>query len=203
MSDSVQPHRWQPPRLLHPWDSPGKSTGVGCHCLLQCMKVKSESEVTQSCPTLSDPMDCSPPGSSVHGIFQARVLKWGAIAFSVCSQKWCQIAKANLRERNKAGGINLPDFRLYYKSTVIKKQNKTVLVQKQAHYQWNRIGSPQVNPHSYSQLIYNEIGKRRKDSLFNMWSWENWTSTCKRTRWENSLTSFTKINSEWIKDLSV
>ena len=65
-----------------PWDSPGKNTGVGCHFLLQCMKVKSESEVTQSCPTPSDPMDCSPPGSSVHGIFQARVLEWGAIAFS-------------------------------------------------------------------------------------------------------------------------
>ena len=64
------------------WDSPGKNTGVGCHFLLQCMKVKSESEVPQSCPTLSDPMDCSLPGSSIHGIFQARVLEWGAIAFS-------------------------------------------------------------------------------------------------------------------------
>ena len=61
---------------------PGKNTGVGCHFLLQCMKVKRESEVTQSCPTLSDPMDCSLPGSSIHGIFQARVLEWGAIAFS-------------------------------------------------------------------------------------------------------------------------
>ena len=69
----------QPPR---PWDSPGKNTGVGCHFLLQCMKVKSESEVAQSCPTLRYPMDCSPSGSSVHGIFQARVLEWGAIAFS-------------------------------------------------------------------------------------------------------------------------
>ena len=74
MSDSVRPHRWQPIRLPRPWDSPGKTTGVGCHFLLQCMKVKSESEVTQSCPTLSDPMDCSLTGSSVHGIFQARVL---------------------------------------------------------------------------------------------------------------------------------
>ena len=64
------------------WDSPGKNTGVGCHFLLQCMKVKSESEITQSCLTLSKPMDCSPPGSSIHGIFQARVLEWGAIAFS-------------------------------------------------------------------------------------------------------------------------
>ena len=82
MSDSVQPHRWQPTRLLCPWDSPGKNTGVGCHFLLQCMKVKSENEVAQSCPTPSDPIDCSPPGPSVHGIFQARVLEWGAIAFS-------------------------------------------------------------------------------------------------------------------------
>ena len=68
--------------LPRPWDSPGKNTGVGCHFLLQCMKVKSESEVTQSCLTLSDPMDCSLPSSSIHGIFQARVLEWGAIAFS-------------------------------------------------------------------------------------------------------------------------
>ena len=122
----MRPHRWQPTRLPRPWDSPGKNTGVGCHfllhcmkvksenevaqscltlrnpmdysppgssihgifhgvgchCLLQCMKVKSQSEVAQSCPTPSDPMDCSLPGSSVHGIFQARVLEWGAIAFS-------------------------------------------------------------------------------------------------------------------------
>ena len=83
VSDSVRPHRRQPTRLRCPWDSPGKNTGVGCHFLLQCMKVKSESEVAQSCLTLSEPMDCSPPGSSVHGIFQARVLEWGAIAFSV------------------------------------------------------------------------------------------------------------------------
>ena len=79
---TLQPHRWQPTRLPHPWDSPGKNTGVGCHFLLQCMKVKSESEVAQLCPTPSGPRDCSPPGPSVHGIFQARVLEWGAIAFS-------------------------------------------------------------------------------------------------------------------------
>ena len=83
MSDSVRPHRQQPTRLPRPWDSPGKNTGVGCHFLLQCMKVKSENAVAQSCPTLSDPMDCSPPGPSVYGIFQARLLEWGAIAFSV------------------------------------------------------------------------------------------------------------------------
>ena len=93
MSDSVRPHRQQPTRLPRPWDSPGKNTiylygnlpffGVGCHFLLQCMKVKRESEVTQLCPTLGDPMDCSLPGSFIHGIFQARVLEWGAIAFSI------------------------------------------------------------------------------------------------------------------------
>ena len=73
VSDSVRPH---------PWDSPGENTGVGCHFLLQCRKVKSESKVAQPCLTLRDPMDCSLPGSSIHGNFQARVLEWGATAFS-------------------------------------------------------------------------------------------------------------------------
>ena len=80
---TLRPHRQQPSRFRCPWDSPGKNTGVGCHFLFQCMKVKSESEVAQLCPSPSDPMDCSPPGSSVHGSFQARVLEWGARAFSV------------------------------------------------------------------------------------------------------------------------
>ena len=94
MSDSLQPHRRQPTRMLHPWDSPGKNTGVGCHFLLQCMKGKSESEceVAQLCPTLSDPMDYSLPGSSIHGIFQARILEWGA----------------NLDSILKSGDITLP-----------------------------------------------------------------------------------------------
>ena len=83
---TVRPHRRQPTRLPCPGDSPGKNTGVGCHFLLQCMKVKRESEAAQWCPTLSDPKDCSLPGSSVHGIFQARVLEWGAIALDTC--KW-------------------------------------------------------------------------------------------------------------------
>ena len=82
MSDSVRPHGLQPTRLPHPWNSQGKNTGVGCHFLLQCMKVKGENEVAQLCPTLRDPMDCSLPGSSVHGIFQARTLEWVVIAFS-------------------------------------------------------------------------------------------------------------------------
>ena len=86
MSDSVRPHRRQPTRLPRPWDSPGKNTGVGCHFLLQYMKEKSENEVAQSSRTLSDPMDCSLPGSSVHGIFQARVLEW--VSLASCPKKF-------------------------------------------------------------------------------------------------------------------
>ena len=86
---TVRPQRRQPTRLRRPWDSPGKNTGVGCHFLLQCRQVKSESEVAQLCLALSDPMDCSPPVSSVHGIFQARVLEWGAIAFSSSVAQSC------------------------------------------------------------------------------------------------------------------
>ena len=91
---TLRPQRRQPTRLPRPLDSPGWNTGVGCHFLLQCMKVKSESEVAQSCPILSDPMACSPPGSHAHGIFQARVLERGAIAFSktvsldFCNFRW-------------------------------------------------------------------------------------------------------------------
>ena len=85
---TVRPHRQQPTRLLRPWESPGKNTGVGCLFLLQCIEVKSESEVAQSCLTLSDPMNCSLPGSSVHGVFQARVLEWFAIAFSDLTSIW-------------------------------------------------------------------------------------------------------------------
>ena len=92
-SDSVCPHRWQPTRLPCPGDFPVKNTGVGCHFLLQCRKVKSESEVAQSYLTLSDPVDCSPPGSSIHGIFQARVLEWGAIAFSEGEERKSKISQ--------------------------------------------------------------------------------------------------------------
>ena len=97
MSHSVRPHTWQHNRLPRPWDSPGKNTGVGCHFLLQCMKVKSESKVAQSCLTPRDPMDCSLPGSSVHGIFQARVLEWGAIAFSARKPYWDAVSYIQLQ----------------------------------------------------------------------------------------------------------
>ena len=95
----MQPHRQQPTRLPRPWDSPGKNTGVGCHFLLQCMKVKSESEVAQSCPTLSDPMDWSLTGSSVQRIFQARVLEWGVIAFN--TQKICPFHYRGLKCKSR------------------------------------------------------------------------------------------------------
>ena len=92
----MQPYRRQPTRLPCTWDSPGKNTGVGCHFLLQCMKVKTESEVTQSRSTLSDPMDCSLPGSSAHGIFQARVLEWSAILL-LSVQLSCSVVSNSLR----------------------------------------------------------------------------------------------------------
>ena len=91
----VRPHRRQPTRLCRPWDSPGKNTGVGWHCLLHCVKVKSESEVAQSRPTRSNPMDCSLPGSSTHGIFKARVLEWLAIAFSEVFWDLCKLLLPN------------------------------------------------------------------------------------------------------------
>ena len=103
MPNSVRSHRWQPTRLPHPWDSPGKNTGVGCHFPLQCMKGKSESEVAQSCPTPSNPMDCSPPGSSIHGILQARGLEWGAIAFS----KWQLVVKNPPAKARDSGDVGL------------------------------------------------------------------------------------------------
>ena len=99
VSHSVRPQRRQPTRLPCPWDSPGKNTGVGCHFLLQCMKVKSESEDAQSYLNLSDPMDCSLPGSSVQGIFQARVLEWGVIAFSEVQSRSQQIDQSKGRSQ--------------------------------------------------------------------------------------------------------
>ena len=104
MSDSARPHRRQPTRLPCPWDSPGKNTGVGCHLLLQCMKVKSEREVAQSSPTPSDPMDCSLPSSSIHGIFQARVLEWGAIEIS---SKFIKVPTLYCTEYVKAWDLGL------------------------------------------------------------------------------------------------
>ena len=110
VSDSVRPHRRQPTRLPLPWDSPGKNAGVGFQFLLQYMKVKSENEVAQSCLTLCHPMDCSLPGSSIHGIFQARVLEWVAIAFSIRKLIILKLTYQYINHKYLINNIELANF---------------------------------------------------------------------------------------------
>ena len=123
MSDSVRLHRRQPTRLPCPWDSPGKNTRMGCHFLLQCRKVKSESEVAESCLTLSDPMDCGPPGSSIHGIFQARLLEWGATGVT---------GKFGLGVQNEAGQMLIE----FCQENVLVTANTLFQQHKKSLYTW-------------------------------------------------------------------
>ena len=151
MSDSVRPHRRQPTRLPCPWDSPGKNTGVGCHFLLQCMKVTSEREVTQSCLTLHDPMDCSPPGSSVPGILQARVLEWGAIAFSSLAHGWSPNAftQTQVIPIPKALAVATPPAKGRDEATCLRSQIYSVLgsefEHRQAGSRAHRLSQPAVH----------------------------------------------------------
>ena len=132
VSNSVRPQRRQPTRLPCPWDSPGKYTGVGCHFLLQCMKMKSESEVAQSCPILSNPMDCSLPGSSIHGIFQARVLEWSMhfinsgidISLPFLLMKWVLLSEAIYKMMSKGKHFSFKKLLKFYVLLLVKWAGK-------------------------------------------------------------------------------
>ena len=174
MSDSVRPHRRQPTRLPRPWDSPGKNTGVGCHLLLQCMKVKSESEVAQSCPTLSDPVDCSLPGSSVHGIPQARTLEWGAITFSAVT--------ANIPKRNRSTCLFTRWVVAWFMTHSIKPIRSSKKKKKTRYY---------MLP---NQRIYDFLSSCQRD-----WTWVEscfciYQSVCEIYNWQKTMWTYISKN---------
>ena len=176
VSNSVRPHRQQPTRLHCPWGSPGKNTGVGCHFLLQCMKVKSESEVAQSCPTLSDPMDCSLPGSSIRGISQERVLEWGAIAFS----RWVKQSWSKKKKRQSCVSIKLykgrwhdrmdlahkPEFADPWDKTWMSLQNRLKMPNLRSHWKLHCFSCPVLLNHAQHYLRFFSESSPSSNSMF-------------------------------------
>ena len=200
MSDSVGPHRRQPTRLLCPQDSPGKNTGVGCHFLLQFLDWKNQYYKNDYTTQSNLQIQCN-PYQITNGIFHRTRTK---ILQFVWKHKRPWIAKAILGKKMKLE-----------QSTVLTSDYKATVIKTVLHWhknrnidQWNKIESPEINPHtsSYGHLIFDKGGKNiqfRKDSFFNKPCLENWIATCKRMKLEHFLTPYTKINSKWIKDLSV
>ena len=170
MSDSVWPHRRQPTRLPHPWDSPGKNTGVGCHFLLQCMEVKSEREVAQSCPTLNDPMDYSLPGSSIHGVFQARVLEWGAIAFSKIISIYVKFCLRAIFLGSWLVGILLI-------MRIMKLQSCEVLQRTPRLHCVHLLCSRKTS-------LPRKTLVKRKPCFFSLWRWAHWGGKKYSSEWE-------------------
>ena len=156
----MRPQRWTSTRLPHPWDSPGKNTGVGCHFLLRCMKVKSESEAAPLCPTLSDPMDFSLPGSSIHGIFQARVLEWVAIAFSITL----------LYSKNEYSIVNQVYFNKILKTTTVWSAPRSVL---------NASHNASLNPPNFECWAMGDTRCPYMRKLSSMWEYVS-TDICER-----------------------
>ena len=152
----MRPHRRQPTRLLHPWDSPGKGTGVGCHCLLQCMKVKVK---VKSCPTLCDPINRSLPGSSIHGIFQGRVLEWGAIAFSelLTYKSIYELKQHNLNRTIIWGWLEIWTLTNHmYEHTVMWRSHRYTL-QKSGKIYWEKSTKRELRVHICSHYLFTLI----------------------------------------------
>ena len=179
VSDSVRPHRRQPTRLRRPWDSQGKNTGVGCHLLLQGMKVISESEVAQSFPTLCNPMDCSPPGSSTHGIFQARVLEWVTIAFSY--QK--QILKRGVKNAGELykKDLNDPDncdgVIIHLEPDILEREVKWAL----GSITMNKASGGDGIPAELFQILKDDAVKVLYSVCQQIWKTQQWPQDWKRS----------------------
>ena len=148
MSDSVRPHKQQPTRLPRPWDCSGKNTGVGCHFLLQCMKLKRESEIAQSCPTLSDPMDCSLPGSSIMGF--SRQEYWGGVPLP--SLESCSVVSNSLQLHGLYNTWNYPgqntgvgSCSLLQGIFLTQESNQGLLHYRWIHYWLSYQGSPEIS----------------------------------------------------------